>query len=91
MEKILFISKRFNNYCKTNFANKAYIVDYYDIEAQKALNYIGYCVKSNPQVNGKKDIYSEKQRYDYVYDLDNHTFISDNKYAKSFGVIFSCR
>ena len=91
MENILFISKRFNNYCKTNYANKAYIVDYYDIEAQKALNYIGYSVKSNPRVNSKKEIHSENHRFEYVYDLDNHTFISDNKDARSLGVIFSCR
>lgn len=91
MKNILFISKKFNNYCKVNYVNTTFIIDYFDIEAQKILNCIGYNVKMYPQIIDNDANLDKNRKYELIYDLDIHNFITYNKKTKLVGVVFSCR
>lgn len=91
MKNILFISQRFNDYCKANYVNTSFIIDYFDIEAQKILNCIGYRIKMCPQIINNDANPGEYKKYELIYDLDIHDFITYNKKRKMFGVVFSCQ
>lgn len=90
MRKILFFSKRINNYLLNNNAKADYIIDYYDIEVQKVLNSIGFRIKLSPYIYDVSSSVSASA-IDGIFDLDNHKFSPGFFGEQIIGVVFSCK
>ena len=90
MRKILFFSKRINNYLLSNSTKADYIIDYYDIEVQKVLYSIGFSIKLSPNIYYASSSASASA-IDGIFDLDNHKFISGFFGEQIIGVVFSCK
>ena len=90
MRKILFFSKRINNYLLNNGARADYIIDYYDIEVQKVLNSIGFSTKLSPNIYDASSSVSASA-INGIFDLDNHKFVSGFVGEQIIGVVFSCK
>ena len=90
MRKIFFFSKVFSAFCKNNNAGTDYIIDYYDIEAQKVLYSIGFKIKMLPSIYFASSC-AQMQLICDMYDLDNYMFVDSIEGGEVTGVVFVCR
>ena len=90
MKNIFFFSKKFNNYCKDKNAESNYIIGYYDIEVQKVLYNIGFCIKTSPRFcDSLSD--ANMSEIDAIFDLDNQVFVSGFDNEKMMGTLYLCK
>ena len=93
MDKILFFDNSID-YLFYSPKNKTQIIDYFDIEAQRALPYLGYSFKRNPKlIIAGSQLKTSQNQFDYVCNLNSY---KSHKHQQSldsipyYGIIFDC-
>ena len=93
MDKILFYDNSID-YLFNDPKNKTQIIDYFDIEAQKALHHLGYSFKRNPQlIISKTQLKTSQNQFDYVCNLNSYDFLKHQQSLDKMpchGIIFDC-
>ena len=90
MKKVIFYSKKmYSIYIKTQYSSK-YILDYFDIEAQKALIFWGLSFKMNPILFINRPP-SVGEVYTF-FDIDKFvcSVSSPSSYTGIVGVVYEC-
>lgn len=87
MTRILFFSRKAYSYFTSRKVSDMQLIDYFDIEVQKIIHFIGYRLKKNPVI--VNDIISSD--YTRCFDLDAFMWATSNDIdAKTINVIFEC-
>ncbi len=87
MTRILFYSRKAYSYFTPRKASDMQIIDYFDIEVQKIIHFIGYRLKKNPVI--VNDIISSD--YTRCFDLDAFMWATYNDIdTKTISIIFEC-
>ncbi len=87
MKTIVFFSKQALSYLQD--ALDEYVIDYFDIEAQKVLGIIGFSYKRSPFV--MRSPFESGKTTLCFYDLDTYSFSSHSNLPKdTIGVFFEC-
>lgn len=92
MDKIFFYDNSID-YLFNDPKNKAQIIDYFDIEAEKALHHLGYSFKRNPQlIISNPQLKTSQNQFDYVCNLNSYNFLKQQPVDRMpcHGIIFDC-
>jgi hypothetical protein len=91
LDKILFYDNKLDHLFVEK-TNKEFVINYFDIEVQKILKYLGYSFKCNPKlIMYPFSIGNERCVFDYICNLNNSLSLT-KKFAKEpcIAIIFDC-
>ena len=87
MIRIQFYSQKAYTYFSARKASDIQIIDYFDIEVQKIIHYIGYRLKKNPTIE-KRNVSNNCVLY---YDLDHFKWSNLNDIRPdTINVVYEC-
>lgn len=87
MKQILFFSQKAYAYFSTRNVSDIQIIDYFDIEVQKIIHYIGYRLKKNPII--EKNYIPNSCTLFFDLDYFRWTTLS-NVHPNTIRVIYEC-